>query len=278
MNVSVLASTNDTKDAPLALSRDHVSVAVGENTAVLIAGTGSFTSKSNNSSIATSSITNDTRVVITGSAVGTATITVCDASKNCEFVSVAVTPAPPAPVTPSIPVPPVQTSTSTSAGTFMFTSYLKPGSSGGEVTALQSMLKLIGYFKGTPNGNYGPQTEGAVKAFQKAKGLAQLGIVGPGTRAALNTLGNSSTATPTPAPAPTTPSSSAYTFTKLIKLGATGIEVTELQKRLTALGFYNGPLNGTFGPLTVAAVKKLQTAHHITPAGYVGPATRAFLN
>jgi peptidoglycan hydrolase-like protein with peptidoglycan-binding domain len=160
----------------------------------------------------------------------------------------------------------------------MFTSYLKPGSSGGEVTALQSMLKLIGYFKGTPNGNYGPQTEGAVKAFQKAKGLAQLGIVGPGTRAALNTLGNSSTATPTPAPAPTTPSSSAYTFTKLIKLGATGIEVTELQKRLTALGFYNGPLNGTFGPLTVAAVKKLQTAHHITPAGYVGPATRAFLN
>ena len=45
--------------------------------------------------------------------------------------------------------------------------------------------------------------------------------------------------------------------------------MTQLQKRLTALGFYSGPITGTFGPLTEAAVKKLQKAHGLTQAGYV---------
>ena len=47
---------------------------------------------------------------------------------------------------------------------------------------------------------------------------------------------------------------------------------------LTALGFYHGPINGIFGPLTKAAVKRFQAAHGIPQTGYVGPKTRAALN
>lgn len=68
------------------------------------------------------------------------------------------------------------------------------------------------------------------------------------------------------------------TFTSLLKVGSSGAEVTALQKALTAQGVYSGPINGNFGPQTQAAVKKFQTAHKITPAGYTGPATRAALN
>jgi hypothetical protein len=69
-----------------------------------------------------------------------------------------------------------------------------------------------------------------------------------------------------------------YTFNNFLGVGSTGTDVTELQKQLTTLGIYSGPITGTFGSLTQAAVKAFQSAHGITQAGYVGPATRAALN
>jgi hypothetical protein len=71
---------------------------------------------------------------------------------------------------------------------------------------------------------------------------------------------------------------SKYIFTTLLKLNDTGTAVTELQKRLTALGFYSGPVTGKFGGLTFAAVKAFQKANGIDQFGYLGPATRTALN
>lgn len=71
---------------------------------------------------------------------------------------------------------------------------------------------------------------------------------------------------------------SSYQFTNPLKVGSKGTDVTELQKRLTAEGVYSGPINGSFGPLTEAAVKKYQTSYGLTPLGSVGPGTRAALN
>ncbi|MEI6479161.1 MAG: peptidoglycan-binding domain-containing protein, partial [bacterium] len=73
-------------------------------------------------------------------------------------------------------------------------------------------------------------------------------------------------------------SNSKYVFSSFLTIDSTGTEVTELQKRLTSLGFFSGPITGYFGPLTKAAVIKFQKAHKITQAGYVGPSTRAILN
>ncbi len=73
-------------------------------------------------------------------------------------------------------------------------------------------------------------------------------------------------------------STSKYQFTLFLQQGMTGNEVVELQKRLTELGYYNGPTSGNFGPLTAAGVAALQKAHGISAVGYVGPGTRAVLN
>ena len=67
-----------------------------------------------------------------------------------------------------------------------FTHALSSGSTGAEVSALQIVLKRLGFFNGPVTGNYGPLTAAAVKKYQGAHGLDQLGSVGPGTRAALN--------------------------------------------------------------------------------------------
>jgi N-acetylmuramoyl-L-alanine amidase len=53
------------------------------------------------------------------------------------------------------------------------------------VLAAQQRLAELGYWVGTPDGSYGPQTEQAVLALQKAAGLARDGVLGPRTRSAL---------------------------------------------------------------------------------------------
>lgn len=68
------------------------------------------------------------------------------------------------------------------------------------------------------------------------------------------------------------------TFTGFLSLNSKGAEVTLLQQKLTALGFYSGDITGFYGLLTQQAVMKYQTAHGITATGYVGPSTRAALN
>jgi len=62
---------------------------------------------------------------------------------------------------------------------------LKRGSTGPEVTALQERLLHLGFDPNGVDGNFGPGTESAVKAFQQSKGLSVDGKVGPNTRAAL---------------------------------------------------------------------------------------------
>jgi len=69
-----------------------------------------------------------------------------------------------------------------------------------------------------------------------------------------------------------------YKFLTPLALGSSGTGVTELQKRLTKEGVYTGPINGRFGPLTKAAVKKYQAKHGLAQLGNVGPKTRAALN
>ena len=159
---------------------------------------------------------------------------------------------------------------------FMFTKYLYPGLTDYDVTQLQNVLAAHGYYSGPITGFYGAQTEAAVRDFQRDNGLAQLGVVGPGTRSVLNLLGpvsasasNSATIADT-----TTPP----VFVSLLEVGSTGDEVRALQEKLESLGFFSGAATGRYGAQTRNAVVQYQKAHGITPAGYVGPATRNALN
>jgi peptidoglycan L-alanyl-D-glutamate endopeptidase CwlK len=72
-------------------------------------------------------------------------------------------------------------------------SVLKQGSSGADVTALQTRLKELGFDPNGVDGNFGPGTKAALIAFQKSKGLTADGMAGPQTMAALQ-LGSAAAA------------------------------------------------------------------------------------
>lgn len=62
---------------------------------------------------------------------------------------------------------------------------VRKGDSGAVVLNLQDQLRRLGYFSGQLDGDFGPLTEAAVVAFQKASSLDADGIAGRRTREAL---------------------------------------------------------------------------------------------
>ena len=54
-------------------------------------------------------------------------------------------------------------------------------------------------------------------------------------------------------------------------------DAAQLQQRLKELGFYDGAVDGWFGPTTAAAVSAYQRAHKLTADGIAGPATKVHL-
>jgi len=69
---------------------------------------------------------------------------------------------------------------------------LRRGASGAYVKELQKALKAKGFNPGPIDGQFGPKTEAAVKAFQRANHLAVDGIVGPKTWGKLHAAGAAS--------------------------------------------------------------------------------------
>lgn len=145
---------------------------------------------------------------------------------------------------------------------------LKVGSSGSEVREVQSRLKELGYFK-YPNitGYYGTITQDAVKAFQASKGLAQDGIVGSKTWAALKSDGTTSSGS----------SSNSSSLNTLLKKGSRGSAVTQLQQLLKNKGYLKGSVDGIFGNQTYSAVKAFQKDAGLAVDGIVGSKTWAAL-
>jgi len=62
---------------------------------------------------------------------------------------------------------------------------LRLNSSGPDVKALQQALQTAGFNPGSIDGSFGAGTEAAVLAFQRSKGIAADGVVGPNTATAL---------------------------------------------------------------------------------------------
>jgi len=118
------------------------------------------------------------------------------------------------------------------------------------VRPLQQLLRARGHAVAV-DGNFGPQTEAAVKAFQQSKGLTADGNVGP------------------------------LTWPKLVvqvKKGSTGDAVRGVQE---VMKFHDqsdgeGPvihIDGIFGTQTDGWVRGFQTAVGTTSDGIVGPTT-----
>ena len=67
--------------------------------------------------------------------------------------------------------------------------------------------------------------------------------------------------------------SAPYVQTAVLKQGASGGEVKELQRRLKNWGYYNGAVDGVYGKATVEAVKAFQKKNGLTADGIAGIST-----
>lgn len=96
------------------------------------------------------------------------------------------TPATPAVPTVSPAIPATPAGKVLGASTFNFLRGLGYGVRNDDVTELQNRLTAEGVYFGPITGYFGPLTTQGVKNFQKKYGISQVGLVGPQTRARLN--------------------------------------------------------------------------------------------
>lgn len=129
------------------------------------------------------------------------------------------------------------------------------GDEGPAVRDIQDRLAALGFESADQRSTFGPSTESAVIAFQRAKGLDVDGIVGPDTWRSLYEAG--------------------YRLGDRIlflrRPMIRGEDVAELQSRLSSLGFDSGKADGIYGPDTERAVIDFQHNRHLAEDGRVGP-------
>lgn len=140
---------------------------------------------------------------------------------------------------------------------------LRPGDSGREVRELQELLKTHGYYTGSIDGDYGDDTEAAVRAFQRAARLTVDGRAGEKTLAALKAL-------PMPQPKPESKPADST-----LRPGDSGDAVKALQQSLKALGYFTGSIDGDYGSITENAVRAFQRDAKLTIDGLAGERTLA---
>jgi len=127
------------------------------------------------------------------------------------------------------------------AAAYNFTKALAVGARGEEVTELQKVLIGEGLLKvDALTGYFGQLTRTAVIAFQKARGIAQVGAVGPLTRTELNkgtveTTSETATTTPEVAKGKTNLSASQVSSI-LAVLESFGADASVVAKVKAALG------------------------------------------
>ena len=160
---------------------------------------------------------------------------------------------------------------------------MKKGNTGELVTKLQKRLIELGYLSGKASGIYDANTIAAVRNFQKKNGLTSNGTANADTQNLLYSdaaIDASTTATPKPTntPKPTaTPSPTPAIPSKTLRSGDTGTDVRTLQKRLKALKYYRGTVDGKMEKDTVKALKAFQEANGLKADGVAGKETYAVL-
>lgn len=153
---------------------------------------------------------------------------------------------------------------------------LKLGSTGSVVEELQALLTLLGYYENAIDGSYQTSTEDAVSQFQLDTGLSSDGVVGPVTWEKLLPTPSTNLSPPVVAQGAANTSNEPQSESvelPTLKAGVRGSAVARVQETLAFLGFYQGPIDGIFGPDTEKAVMAFQRNAGLVDDGIIGPAT-----
>ena len=179
----------------------------------------------------------------------------------------------PTPAVPTAPKPPTAAQVQKVLGSRI----LQAGMAGPDVLGWQQWLKLDGYPSIKADSKFGPETTGATKAWQIARGLTADGKVGPATKAKIGTPPTSPVRL-SDVVKPTTPTATkpASTGLRTLARGMKGEDVRAWQQQLARDGLIPvSGADGVFGGGTETATKTWQKQRGLNPDGKVGPATRA---
>lgn len=158
---------------------------------------------------------------------------------------------------------------------------LERGSSGPDVQLVQNRLNRIATnYPAIPkiypvNGAFGEETEEAVRAFQRAFGLTEDGVIGRATWYRIQYIYNAVKRLSELYSEGLTLADISTQYPSRLALGSTGQGVEVLQYYLRYVAQYlptvpSVTVDGVFGPETENAVRAFQTAYGLTPDGVVG--------
>lgn len=247
----------------IVLSPSSITASVGQVSNIAISGSGSYYISGNtNSAVASAAISGNT-VAVTAVGVGTTNITICQNGSQCAVLYVTATNA----------------SSGTASGNITMSQVISMGQglnvllAGGVAPYVISSSPANIVTTNLASGNI-------LMVYAKNPGTAVVTVcsVNNGGCTTVNVVVVNAPAASTALVVTESGSTTKYQFMSPLKLGSTGVEVSELQKRLTEEGVYTGPSNGRYGLQTEAAVKKYQKEHGLRQLGNVGPGTRASLN
>ncbi len=142
---------------------------------------------------------------------------------------------------------------------------LRLGDRGDDVRQAQRCLVRWGWGLDA-DGDFGPGTDRALRAFQSLEALKPDGVLGPKTWPVLE----SPPAPPAP-PAGTTPPAPPWPG-RLLQQGVDGDDVRQAQRRMFERGWSIAP-DGLFGPRTDGVVRAFQSEKVLGVDGIIGPAT-----
>lgn len=134
------------------------------------------------------------------------------------------------------------------------------GAGSPNVAALQVGLRTHHLFEGTVDGVLGPNTEQALRRFQRRRGLAPDGVLGPRTRKAFGRYGRRGPL-----------------GRRDLAIGCRGWDVAALQFALAWHGFPSAAIDGVLGAHTDTALRKFQVWAGLDADGTAGRATYAAL-
>lgn len=167
---------------------------------------------------------------------------------------------------------------------------LTTGDSGDDVKRLQEALQVMGYYKGKRSGDYLEGTTAGIRNFQEKNGLDATGTADIQTQRLLFSASavseGASSATPNPnsdlgdtndivfaADGDDDTSALNADYTRKLSRGSEGEVVKQVQRRLTDLGYFDGPISGYYMNQTTAAVKAFQTNNGLKVDGVTGEDT-----
>lgn len=131
-----------------------------------------------------------------------------------------------------------------------------------DVRTVQNRLRQLNHYDGRADGVWGPSTQVAVESFQRSRNLA----VGELNQATLSAMGLDPGAFPVR-------HSAATTIREPLQPGV----VRGVQQRLKAQGYYNGGVDGRWGPRTEQALARFQRSRSLEPTGHLNPTTATAL-